>query len=224
MNRLYQHPHVRILVFCKSPEPGRVKTRLVADLGEFQSALIAQELATARIDMAISSALAPVQLWCYPDVHRPFFQRFAADVELKQQQGADLGERMLFGFTSALAETEVTATILIGTDCPTLDMDYLELAIAALDQHEVVIGPAEDGGYGLMGLRSPEVTLFEDINWSTETVFSETIHRLEVCRADWVQLPTIWDVDRPEDVARYRKFLASSDPQSEMKNKAFVLE
>ena len=119
---------------------------------------------------------------------------------LVEQPAGDLGERMRLIATLGLAESD--AVVLIGNDCPALDGAYLQAACAALQEQSVVIGPAEDGGYVLLGLRNIDVALFNDMPWGTEQVLSMTLQRLQ--QLDWcpVLLPELWDVDRPEDLSR----------------------
>jgi rSAM/selenodomain-associated transferase 1 len=119
---------------------------------------------------------------------------------LVEQPAGDLGERMRRIATLGLAESD--AVILMGNDCPALDGDYLRAAGGALQEQPVVIGPAEDGGYVLLGLRRIDAALFSDMPWGTERVFDMTLQRLQ--QLDWrpALLPALWDVDRPEDLSR----------------------
>jgi len=100
--------------------------------------------------------------------------------------------------------------LLIGCDCPALTAAYLREAAAALSGgNDAVLGPAEDGGYVLIGLaRSPTAQLFEDIGWGTATVMQETRTRLARGNWRWRELAVLWDVDRPEDLRRLRRLRA----------------
>ena len=95
--------------------------------------------------------------------------------------------------------------LIIGTDCPALDADRLHLAAATLRNYDAVVIPAEDGGYVLIGLRKPQPALFTGMQWSTETVMAETRQRLQSLPLSWRELPTLWDIDRPEDLERLRR-------------------
>jgi glycosyltransferase A (GT-A) superfamily protein (DUF2064 family) len=99
-----------------------------------------------------------------------------------------------------LAESD--GVVLIGNDCPAIDSGFLQAACAALDDHSVVIGPAEDGGYVLLGLRKKEVNVFADMPWGTDQVLALTLQRLSQQGCKPALLPTLWDVDRPEDLGR----------------------
>ena len=199
-----KYSDARILVFCKAPVPGAVKTRLIPTLGEQGACDLHSELATRILDVVQPAQLAPVQLWCAPDTNHPFFTERDA-VSLHQQTGEDLGERMHRAFVSALDESGVHRVVLIGTDCPTIDDDYIDAALSTLRDHDAVLGPAEDGGYGLIGLTKPEADYFHGIAWGTDSVCEDTCTRFNTAALNWALLPRIWDVDRPEDVARWRQ-------------------
>mgnify|MGYP006170812589 FL=1 len=199
-----KYSDARILVFCKAPVPGEVKTRLIPALGDQGACDLHIELATHILDVVQAAQLAPVQLWCAPDTNHAFFTE-RHEVSLYQQTGQDLGERMHRAFVSALADPGVNRVILIGADCPTIDDNYMDTALGKLEDHDAVIGPAEDGGYGLIGLTKPNADYFQDITWGTGTVCEDTCRRFNKADINWAQLPRIWDVDRPEDVARWRQ-------------------
>ena len=112
-----------------------------------------------------------------------------------------------------LAAAGSVRTCLVGTDCPTLDAAYVADAFTALERTDVVIGPAEDGGYGLVATRRVEAALMEalfvDISWSSATVVAETTQRLADAGYTWTLLSEIWDVDRPADWRRYLDYRAT---------------
>ena len=189
-----------ILVFCKAPITGEVKTRLIPTLGANKACTIYKMLLEEAINSASEAELAQVQLWCTPHVTHEYFTQFDG-VNLYVQEGNDLGERMYKALSVTLKENQ--RAVLIGADCPTIDKTYLDRAIALLEDHDAVIGPAEDGGYGLIGLRESRTNYFDDIEWSTDQVCAETCRRFNVAGLNWALLPRIWDVDRPEDVDRY---------------------
>jgi glycosyltransferase A (GT-A) superfamily protein (DUF2064 family) len=98
--------------------------------------------------------------------------------------------------------------LIVGTDCPVLTPAHLQQAADALQTHDAVLIPAEDGGYVLIGLRRPLPTVFEDITWSTPQVLMQTRERLLAAGASWQELPTLWDVDEPVDWARWQRLRA----------------
>jgi len=197
----------RVAVFAKAPVPGQVKTRLVPALGGEGAAALHRALVTRAIEAAIAAGLGPVELWCAPDARDPFFrscgERFG--VSLVSQHEGDLGARMRGAFDTMLAMS--ARALLIGSDIPAMTAAYLRAADAALAEGcDAVIGPAEDGGYVLIGLRradcgvAPE--LFEGIDWGGPGVLQET--RSRIARLGWRhrELPVLWDLDRPEDLSR----------------------
>ncbi len=94
----------------------------------------------------------------------------------------------------------MSGVILVGGDCPFIDEDYIESAILALKKHDVVIGPANDGGYVLLGLSQDTPQLFENIDWGTESVFEATLNIVEREKLSYKVLPALSDIDRPEDL------------------------
>ena len=192
-----------ILVFAKAPVPGEVKTRLCPPLSDRQAAELHQLLLWHTLEAASSAALGPIELCCAPDIQNPFFDRCYTHfgVQLKTQATGDLGVKM----GSALADglTRADRVILLGSDCPTITAEYLRQAAGALAVgHDVVLGPAEDGGYGLIGVSRLVPDIFVDIPWGTDLVMNATLGRLRSNGQTWCELPPIWDVDRPEDLAR----------------------
>ena len=125
---------------------------------------------------------------------------------LRKQQGTGLGARMHHALGEAL-ETASHA-VLIGTDCPELDADYLADAITALTEHDAVLGPVADGGYVLIGLKRADHRLFYDIPWSTDRVLDLTRSRLTELDWRWAELPTLRDLDRPSDLAYFPQLAA----------------
>lgn len=193
----------RILIFAKAPQPGRVKTRLAAAIGEHAAAALYQRLILHSVACARAAALGAVTLWVAPTTNEPFFAALATRYGLKLhlQQGADIGERMAHAFDYALHDA--TPALLIGSDCAALAPPYLRAAATLLaDGSDAVLGPAEDGGYFLIGMRRACPALFAGISWSTATVAQQTRARLQAAGLRWQELPPIWDVDEPGDLAR----------------------
>lgn len=197
-----RYPQARILLFCKPPIPGQAKTRLIPALGAQGAADLHAELARAMLARAVRSELAPVELWASAVPEHAFFQRLRADFEcaLSTQHGGDLGARMAHALETTLADAEFV--VLIGTDCPVLDEQYLAQACAALaNGADVVLGPAEDGGYVLIGLRRFDPAVFAGVSWGTPAVLEQTRQRCAGLAWSGVELKTLWDIDRPEDLA-----------------------
>ncbi len=193
------------MVFCKAPIPGQVKTRLIPKLNAEQAAELHIELSIKTIQRAVLSNLCPVELWCTPTIGHDFFIMAEATYPLllKLQQGDDLGGRMHRAFCSAL--TGYTHALLMGCDCPSLTEFDLEQALMALTQgNDIVLAPAEDGGYVLIGLNQPQPGLFTDMPWGTGLVLNETRKRIGRYKLRSYELGEQWDLDTPEDLERYR--------------------
>jgi rSAM/selenodomain-associated transferase 1 len=201
-----------VAVFAKAPEPGQVKTRLIPRLGADGAARLHARLVWHAIETALASGVGAVQLWCAPTPSHPFFQELAVahGLHLQRQCDGDLGGRMAEAFHRLLGR--FSRAILIGTDCPVRTAQDFELARDALDEgSDAVLGPAEDGGYHLIGLRRSEPRVFEGISWSTDCVLSQTRVRLSALGMRWHELPQRWDLDRPED---YERLLADAELSS----------
>lgn len=201
----YQYPDAVLMIFCKAPIPGQVKTRLIPKLTAKQAAELHIELSVRTLQRAVQGNLCPVQLWCAPTTDHDFFtaSKAAYPLALKQQQGADLGERMHHAFCSALAT--YSRALLMGCDCPSLTGQDLEQALTALNQgNEIVIAPAEDGGYVMIGLNRPNPELFDNMPWGTARVLAQTRNRIERYKLQHHELSEQWDLDTPEDLERYR--------------------
>jgi rSAM/selenodomain-associated transferase 1 len=191
-----------VAVFARAPVPGVAKTRLIPSLGAMGAARLQAAFIRRAVCTATEAALGPVSLWCTPDCADPVFTACRDDfgVELAPQRGPDLGARMLHAFTVLCPGQPV---LLIGTDCPALDVAALRAAAAALEAgDDAVLVPAEDGGYVLVGLARPVAALFDRIAWGSDRVMRESRERLRAAGLRWRELAPSWDVDRPEDLAR----------------------
>jgi rSAM/selenodomain-associated transferase 2/rSAM/selenodomain-associated transferase 1 len=196
-------------VFAKAPVPGHVKTRLAHAIGSAEAAVLHADLVERTLATACAARAAgivdAVELWCAPDTGDPAFARWRDrfQVTLATQVGHDLGERMQHALTCALARG--TPAVLIGTDCPLIDVEYLAQAARALVTHDAAFGPVEDGGYVLVGL-ARSIDAFGGIAWGEPGVMATTRARLAALGASWHELPTLWDLDREEDLARWHRW------------------
>jgi rSAM/selenodomain-associated transferase 1 len=192
-------PEKVLIVFARAPEPGRVKTRLVPLLGARGAARLYAQLVERTLSTALAAGFGRVELHCAPGTGSKFFAtlRKRYGVRLRSQGRGNLGDRMyraLRGHPGA---------VLVGSDCPALRPSDLRAAARALHSGaDAVLAPAEDGGYALIGLRRASRRLFEGIEWGSARVLAQTRIRLRRLRWRWKELRTVWDVDRPEDVAR----------------------
>lgn len=199
-------PDGRVLVFAKAPLPGQVKTRLIPRLTAVGAARLHHRLVSDTLERLTRARAAPLELWCAPHPELPFFvelrRRFGPC--LHAQSGGDLGERMLRAARDALRRCR--RLVLVGTDCPGLDGDYVARALAALEERPAALGPAQDGGYVLLGLKEAPRALFADIPWGSGEVARTTRERMAALGWTWTELPTLWDLDRPADLDRFRAY------------------
>lgn len=186
------------VVFAKPPTPGRVKTRLASDLGQVSAAHVAQAL--LRDTWAIVSAVPEVRQVLATT--EPTIDHGLGTVEAWNQGVGDLGsriERMLRRGVDAVGRA-----LAVGADGVAVPPERYHEAFAVLDDHPAVIGPAEDGGFYLLGLREVPEGLLDGLPWSAADTFERTVERLESRGLTVGHLPPCWDVDRFEDLARVR--------------------
>jgi rSAM/selenodomain-associated transferase 1 len=198
-----------VIVFARAPVAGRAKTRLAARLGDAGAARLQARLTGMALRTALASRCGPVEL------HATSQHAFLAHatrrlkVTLRVQRGRDLGERMDRAIRTALRRCR--SVVLIGSDCPELRPADLRRALRWLRSgNEVVLAPAEDGGYALVGARCVVAGLFSDIGWGSSQVYAQSVKRLDDAGCRWRALRTVWDVDRPEDLERLRSLRFSS--------------
>jgi rSAM/selenodomain-associated transferase 1 len=188
------------IVFAKAPVAGYAKTRLAGALGAEGAARLAARLLEEATAQAVAAGIGAVEVCAAPDCSHAAFgdlqRRFG--VVLSDQGEGGLGERMARAFARTLAGH--AGALLIGTDAPGLDAGYLREAAHRLQHDDVVIGPALDGGYALIGLRRAEPALFSGIAWSTPAVLVQTRARLaELGLTHW-ELEPLADIDEPADL------------------------
>ena len=189
------------MIFAKAPVAGKVKTRLIPALSPEQAAKLQEQFTVNTLQKATQTSLVSVELWCAPDTNHNFFkeceQQFT--ISLHTQSGIDLGKRIENAFLDTLEDADWA--IIIGTDCPELTTKDLEVVMQALeDGNEVVIQPAHDGGYVLIGLNKSTPELFANIDWGTSRVFEQTRERLNDLGQQCMVLDARQDIDRPEDL------------------------
>jgi len=190
-----------ILLFVKYPEPGYIKTRLAScigadEAGELYRAFILDILSTLKI------AGFPFRICFYPEAKRALLLDWLGEEHhYVSQRGESLGERMKNGFVDAFADGN-ERVIIIGSDSPDLPPSILREAFDGLSIHDVVIGPSRDGGYYLIGFKKDTFlpSIFDNIPWSTPSVFSATMAILHNSALD-VYMLTEWnDIDTVDDI------------------------
>ena len=191
----------RLVIFLKAPRPGAVKTRLAASLGAEPACAAYRRLVEALLR---NLALLPKAELCFApgDAAAEIKPSLRRGWTSCPQIGADLGERLQAAFAGHF-ESDAQQVVIIGSDCPDVTAQDIEDAWLALDGHDVVLGPALDGGYWLIGLRAPQPALFTGIPWSTDRVFGETICRAREAGLRVALLRELSDVDTAADWERW---------------------
>jgi len=188
-----------LIIFVKNPVPGKVKTRLARSIGDQQAADVYRQLLLHT--KSITHQLAVDKFVYYADDiaendlwESPAYQK-------RQQQGGDLGERMVGAF-AACFDAGYNRVVIIGSDCAEITAAHIEQAFAALSTTDLVIGPATDGGYYLLGMKKRSQGLFENIPWSTDAVMSSTLQKVNELGLNYLLIETLSDID---DLEAYRK-------------------
>ena len=189
----------RILIFAKAPRPGRAKTRLIPALGAEGAAALAAQMLERTVAEALAAGVGPVELCADPGPGSPEWEGLLpVGIGASAQGDGDLGARM--GRAAQRAIDRGERVLLIGTDCPGLDRTRLRAAAGALEDHDAVLHPAEDGGYALLGLIRFDLSLFEDVAWSTADVAETTVARIRALGWPLHVGETLRDIDEPADL------------------------
>lgn len=201
---------VLFIQFARSPVEGKVKTRMIPALGARGACQLHCDLVRWTSRILVNAGLGPVQLAVAGNTLHPLVQqcRDMGIAEVVPQSGTGLGERMFTALDEALERFE--RVILVGSDCPGLDDAYLSRAVDSLQQASVVLGPAEDGGYVLIGARQVSREMFAAIDWGSSQVYAQTLARLQDIGCDWLSLPAQVDIDRPEDIVHWESLRDST--------------
>ena len=187
----------QLIIFVKAPRPGLVKTRLARSIGASEASAAYRTLTETLLRNL--EKIPGVELRFAPDDAAPEIQGWLRkDWKSRPQGPGDLGERLQRAFAEAFAEGAKTV-ILIGSDCPAITPDDIHTGWSSLRQHDLVLGPAVDGGYWLIGLRSPQPDLFNRMFWSTEKVFGETLQRARAMNLSVGLLRILADIDTERD-------------------------
>lgn len=191
----------RIVVFAKAPLAGFAKTRLIPALGANGAATLARQMLIQTLDQALAAGAHSVELCMSPAPTDAAWHGVALlpTIEQSAQGEGDLGERMCRAIDRALAHQQ-GPVLLMGTDCPALTAAHIAEAGLQLAHHDAVLVPVADGGYVLIGLRSPCPDLFTDMAWSTPEVASETLRRITSLGLRVWQGPVLHDIDEPADL------------------------
>lgn len=194
---------ISLNVFAKAPIPGSAKTRLIPALGAEDAAELHARLVHHTLQNAIAANIGTVTLWCAPDFQHPLFAECIKKygVTVQTQQGDDLGQRMVHALKNSLHTCK--HALLIGTDCPWLSAHTLQTAASlVVEQGSPLFIPAEDGGYVLVGATDCVPPIFDHVHWGSDKVMQQTRLHLRQHGLIWREMPSMADIDRPEDLER----------------------
>lgn len=198
---------VLLIQFAKWPEVGRVKTRLAPLLGE-EGAMQAHIRLTRQVLRNLVATGLSTELWWdrplqpLPESAVPILEDLAtAGVAQRYQAGSDLGARMTSALLAGLAGYD--KVLIVGSDCPSVDPEYVRAATRALESSDLVLGPSDDGGYVLIGARTAREGMLADVDWGTAKALAQTCHRLQEQGFSYRLLEPRWDVDEPGDWQRF---------------------
>jgi hypothetical protein len=213
-----------VLLFVKLPEKGRVKSRLARHIGQDAALALYESMALDVIDM-LKRGRFPFRI-CYtpPEARDQMTGWLGREYDYLPQTGDDLGDRMDEAFARVFS-TAVEEALLIGSDIPGLTTGIIEEAFASLAMNDAVIGPANDGGYYLIGFRKNTFTpgIFHDMAWSTSAVFRATMDKLHDASRKVHVLPELTDVDTVEDLRALLSQVGNS-PSERSRTLSFLVQ
>lgn len=187
-------------VFFRTPEMGRCKSRLARALGEEKAFDIYKAMLSATFDNL--GNLGGIDVFGFYDGLKPVHLPINPILEFFPQKGETLGDRMYYALKQML-DSRYCKAALVGADIPDLPAQYIQDAFNYLDRNDLVLGPAEDGGYYLIGMKRPLALLFEGMQWGNDQVFGETVHRAVNHNISYALLPQWYDIDDIEGLGRW---------------------
>ncbi len=196
----------RLIIFTRYPEPGKTKTRLIPALGAEGAANLQRKLTEETVAKARQlSSVFPISVEVrFTGGNWQLMESWlGSDLNYQEQDGGDLGDRMRLAFETTFKKafnSGIQRAVIIGTDCPGLNGEILQQAFENLEENDLVLGPAEDGGYYLIGLGRSIPELFRGINWGTAEVREKTVAIAQSLHLAISYLPQLPDLDRPEDL------------------------
>ncbi|MDQ4139456.1 MAG: TIGR04282 family arsenosugar biosynthesis glycosyltransferase [Bacteroidota bacterium] len=196
-----------LLIFIKNQIPGKVKTRLAATIGEEKALqvyrLLLKHTYEITLPLPVAKAVYHSDYIQEDNWNPPFYENYV-------QSGSDLGERMRNAFEQAFA-TGYEQVCIIGSDCYELTEQIILQAFEKLERNDVVIGPAQDGGYYLLGMKTLHESFFTDKKWSTDSVLPDTLNNIKAGGQTVALLPELTDVDEEKDLITMRDLNFSLD-------------
>ena len=202
------------VIFAKAPEPGNVKTRLQPYLAQDESAELYRNFILDTVTMSQKLENTDVYMACLPSKEHQTFSDLiiGRNVELIDQRGHDLGERM-HNVLRYFILRGYKKSVIVGADSPSLPVDYVEMAYKDLDHKHLVVGPSYDGGYYLLGAAGISPNIFDQVPWSTMNVFNITLRKARAQKLDYAVLPYWYDVDTMRDIHHLYDHLVSICPK-----------
>ncbi len=203
------HSQSQILIFARFPVPGKVKTRLIPELGALRAARLYRRMAENALRVARclheDDITDNIEISiCFTGADKRYFRSWLGEgIHYEPQTSGDLGTRMHQAFMSAFREKSEYA-ILFGSDAPDISKDILLQAFEKLRDHDIVLGPARDGGYYLIGMKRPHPELFTGIEWGTGEVYQQTLGKIGKMELSFAKTATLDDIDRPRDLVPLR--------------------
>lgn len=201
----YRLTKERLIVFTRYPEPGKTKTRMIPALGAEGAARLQRQLTEDTLfqvkKLAVSRPLS-VEVHFTGGTQQLMQAWLSSDFVYQPQVAGDLGTRMASAFVASFAN-EMTGVVIVGIDCPDLKAPLMAQAFEALQQSDLVLGPAQDGGYYLIGLKRMVRELFVGISWGTSQVRQQTVEIAKKLDLAIAFLPLLKDLDRPEDLCNF---------------------
>lgn len=189
-----------LVIFTRYPVEGKTKTRLIPAIGAKKASKI-QQLMTENIVTKADQLNSNIKVKIYyAGGNQTLMEQWlGCDRDFTPQSEGDLGQKMYSAIETNVSLTNMPVVI-IGIDCQCLTIDILETAFSVLDHHDLVLGPAEDGGYYLIGLNKPIKSLFTNIEWGKNTVYQNTLNIAKKNKLSIFSLPMLNDIDRAEDL------------------------
>ncbi|OKH20454.1 hypothetical protein NIES593_18940 [Hydrococcus rivularis NIES-593] len=206
----------QLIIFTRYPEPGKTKTRLIPRLGEEGAATLQHQMTEYTLTHArqLQSLLSLSVAIYFTGGNKSLIQDWlGSDLIYQQQSEGDLGQRMQSAFEQGFI-VGIKQAVIIGTDCPELNVAILSEAFTALKRYDLVLGPARDGGYYLIGLSRLVPQLFQEIAWGTSEVFAQTKAIAQKLKLSIHCLPCLDDVDRPEDLYLWQRVISDNNARA----------
>jgi uncharacterized protein len=197
--------------FAKFPEPGQVKTRLAKDIGPEAAAAFYRRLAEYVLKRTAPLGSGYLRIVFYtPDEMKQGFEEWLLNEALRAQRGADVGERMAKALEE-MFQMGAGKAIVVGADIPGLHRGIIDRAFGELERSDIVVGPAIDGGYYLIGMKSAHPEIFLNIDWGTAEVFTKTVFNIKKMGLHYSTVETLFDVDSIEEFLKAGEILKNTE-------------